>query len=651
MQLPGIYVEIKGDYSQLEKNLKAAKALVTQQATGISDALNNALSPTQVKNNIDRLVANFGTLNRASSVSSQAFSKIGVDLGELRKITGLTDQKFGELQARLLQTQAANAQENALKRIATACNLTEKEVQQLGKQFGMSRTQIESVTGSAKKAERSFSALGVAMKAGLAYLSAGAIARGVKELVATADAYTNIENKLRLVTASGADLEKLQKQLYTSANNVRASFESHADLYVRVARSMGQFNLTQEQTLAYSEAIARSMIISGATTQEAASFAIQFSQAMQKGVANGDEFRAIMESNGRAVKVLTDYLGVSAGELRRLSTEGKITADVLYNAFSKSSDQLRKEFDSMNLTVGQSLAHLKNAYGSLVDGANDSTGATGRLASEIKAIARTIEDNKLEIVGLFADMATAANAAIGAVDHVYVRIKALSASAAGALDFSDAITMSTSEFKRWDKEFDSGVSNIKRRLKEAREEMVALSDSATPGVARRKMAALAEQIPNLEAQLKAAESMASKVSNSTTAAPPAPIPSMGTVAARYVADESAAKKAAKELEKQQREYQSILDRLLPLEAAQRDYNESLAALDKMDPTHQTDRYKTALGNLNEELADAKERAGSFAKAMADAQRASQESELSRQETGLRIAIAGGQMSENEALSP
>ena len=118
----------------------------------------------------------------------------------------------------------------------------------------------------------------------------------------------------------------------------------------------------------------------------------------------------------------------------------------------------------------------------------------------------------------------------------------------------------------------------------------------------------------------------------------------------------AAKKAAQQASQRQREYQAVIDRLLPLEAAQRQYNESLAALDRMDPTHQTERYRTALVNLNQELDAAREQASRHAKeieaaarAMEDAQRAARESELTRQGTTIEIAIAQGQMSENDAL--
>lgn len=120
--------------------------------------------------------------------------------------------------------------------------------------------------------------------------------------------------------------------------------------------------------------------------------------------------------------------------------------------------------------------------------------------------------------------------------------------------------------------------------------------------------------------------------------------------------ERAAKSAKQAAETREREYQAIIDRLLPLEVAQRKYNEGLAALDKMDPTHGTENYQVALANLNREYQDAADSANRYAeeaekarKAMEDAQRAAQESELSRKGTSLEISIAQGHLTEDEAL--
>lgn len=106
----------------------------------------------------------------------------------------------------------------------------------------------------------------------------------------------------------------------------------------------------------------------------------------------------------------------------------------------------------------------------------------------------------------------------------------------------------------------------------------------------------------------------------------------------------AAKDAARGAEQRQKEYQAIIDRLLPLEAAQREYNESLVALDAMDPTKSTERYQTALANLNEELQRVRDSESGLAES-----RAAAESAISAQQSRLGSKVAYGQLTETEAL--
>lgn len=61
------------------------------------------------------------------------------------------------------------------------------------------------------------------------------------------------------------------------------------------------------------------------------------------------------------------------------------------------------------------------------------------------------------------------------------------------------------------------------------------------------------------------------------------------------------KDEARAAEELAQSYQSTLDKFLPLVREQREYNEALAILDQMDPSHSTDNYNTALANLNASL--------------------------------------------------
>lgn len=173
-KIPGIYVSIRGDFAQLKKDIAGAKQVVTEQARGISNALNNSLTPDKVKSGINALVADLGLLSRASKVSSADFAQLGIDLGKFQGVAGVADAQFAKLQSRMLETQTAKAQEKSLLGVAKAANLTAAEVRALGAQMGVPTAGIER---SVAAVERELAALNGTTKT--AHTSFGDLTTGI----------------------------------------------------------------------------------------------------------------------------------------------------------------------------------------------------------------------------------------------------------------------------------------------------------------------------------------------------------------------------------------------------------------------------------------------------------------------------------------
>lgn len=186
-KISGIYVEIRGDATQLKKELASARQAVTQQAHGMSDALNNALSPQQLKNSINGLVKNLNQLSQASKVTGKDFAAIGADLGGLQRLTGLSAAEFGKLQSKMMQTQAAKAQEQAIRNIAKAAGLSADEVQRLGRQMGVSASGIAAVTGVTKEADKAMSGLSSVARTAAGVFAGLALAKITSELSGMVD--------------------------------------------------------------------------------------------------------------------------------------------------------------------------------------------------------------------------------------------------------------------------------------------------------------------------------------------------------------------------------------------------------------------------------------------------------------------------------
>lgn len=183
----------------------------------------------------------------------------------------------------------------------------------------------------------------------------------VRQLVRTADAFTNIQNRLRLVTESTTQLNAVQNELLRISNETRTAFETNANLFNRLALSTRELGLTQREVLQLTESLNQAVIISGASGTEASAGLIQLSQGLAAGALRGDELRSVLEQLPAVADVIATELGVTRGELRELGQQGEITADVVTRAFANAREELAERFGRTVPSIGQGFTTLGNS--------------------------------------------------------------------------------------------------------------------------------------------------------------------------------------------------------------------------------------------------------------------------------------------------
>lgn len=229
-----------------------------------------------------------------------------------------------------------------------------------------------------------------------------------------ADALTNVENRLRLTTTSTAQLEAVQKQLFQSARNARSDFQATADVYNRIALSARNLGVGQRQILDVTETLQKAAILSGASAREANAALIQLGQGLASDRLSGDELRSVLEQLPAVADIIVDYLNttkqfgdVTRGTLRKLGTEGKLTADIVFRAIQASQGKVSALFDETNPTIEQAFNVAKTNILEFIDDFDDATGASAKLANAIIIIS--------ENLGSIGRVASAAALALGAV--------------------------------------------------------------------------------------------------------------------------------------------------------------------------------------------------------------------------------------------
>lgn len=257
----------------------------------------------------------------------------------------------------------------------------------------------DKAAGTATKMEASWGKL----KGVLAGLALGAT---IGELVKMADSMTLVDARLKLATGNAQDFAKAQALVYKIAQQSNVGLAETATLFTKLHEPVKRMGGDVATTGKIVESFSASLRVGGASAQEAASATLQFAQAMGSGKLQGDEFRAIAEASPRFMKALADGMGVPIEQLKKMGSEGKLTADVVGNALVKSLDQLKKEMASIPDTVGGAMTRLTNDFKVAINDINKASGTTLGLAGVIEAARGLIPSLKDEAIEAFKGIGT-----------------------------------------------------------------------------------------------------------------------------------------------------------------------------------------------------------------------------------------------------
>lgn len=185
-----------------------------------------------------------------------------------------------------------------------------------------------------------------------AVLSVGS-AIGANAVIQYADAWTGVSNKLANVTKEGETLVDVQNRVFSIAQRSNSSLEATATLYSRLEPATRGLVNSGSALGSVVETINKAMIVSGATSAEAAGSLVQLAQGLGAGALRGEEFNSVNEAAPRLMQALADSLGVTRGELKNYATQGKLTSEVVITAMRSQASAIDAEFSKMNKTFEQ----------------------------------------------------------------------------------------------------------------------------------------------------------------------------------------------------------------------------------------------------------------------------------------------------------
>ena len=237
-----------------------------------------------------------------------------------------------------------------------------------------------------------------------AYLSA-------RELVRLVDTYTNLQNRLRATGLEAQNLGAVYQSLLDVSNSTRQSLEGTVETYSRLANSAKDLGLSQQELIDFTKSLNQAIALSGASAGEAQAGMIQLAQGLASGVLRGDELNSVLEQLPTVADVIAKQLNVTRGELRQMGQDGKISADVIFDAFKNARGELEERFAKSVPTVGQAFQVLKNNVIDMVGSFDQATGASEAISRALLFVSENLDTIAKVAVSAAAGLALVGGAA------------------------------------------------------------------------------------------------------------------------------------------------------------------------------------------------------------------------------------------------
>ncbi|AIP65756.1 tail protein [Burkholderia thailandensis] len=219
------------------------------------------------------------------------------------------------------------------------------------------------------------------------YAQAAAAAFGVHQLIEYADEWTNLSNRLRIVTRDQIDFAVAQNDVLRIARDTRQPLDATAELYQRIANNASHLGLSIKQVGPLVTTISKAVALSGVSADTARMGLVQLGQAFAAGQLRGQDLNSVLEELPGVADAIARGMGKSSAQLKSMAEEGKLTVGNLVEALKRAAGGTDALFEKMQATVGQTMTRLQTEIVKYIGESDQATGASARLAEGITYVA------------------------------------------------------------------------------------------------------------------------------------------------------------------------------------------------------------------------------------------------------------------------
>ncbi|MDP0329312.1 tape measure protein [Glaesserella parasuis] len=222
-----------------------------------------------------------------------------------------------------------------------------------------------------------------------------------KQTVVMMDRYTELQNRIRLVTDGQAEMAAATGTVFDISLRTNQAVSATAEVYQRFAKNADTLKISQAEVAELTETVSKAVAMSGASSASAEAALMQFGQAMASGELRGAELNSVMEQTPGLAQAIADGLGVSVGALKEMGKNGELSISKVIKALKNAKSQVDGDFEKRVKTLSMSFTNLETSMIKFVGETDSAIGVTQKLAEGVEFVATNLED-LITVAGTFA---------------------------------------------------------------------------------------------------------------------------------------------------------------------------------------------------------------------------------------------------------
>ncbi|MEE9367044.1 MAG: tape measure protein [Dehalococcoidales bacterium] len=225
----------------------------------------------------------------------------------------------------------------------------------------------------------------------------------VRQIVAFADTFTQLQNRIRVAGVSTENLGLATERLLDISRRTRTDLESNVALFQRLGIAQQQLSATTEELFEFVENVGTALSIQGAAAGTARGAILQLSQAVGSGIVRGEEFNSILE--GAFPVALAAARGIdrfegSVSKLRSAVIAGEVTSTEFFRGLLSQGEALAEQFAQTTPTISQAFTVLNNELTVFIGSLDTAGGLTASFARAVIDLSLNL-DTAVRVIGVF----------------------------------------------------------------------------------------------------------------------------------------------------------------------------------------------------------------------------------------------------------